>query len=200
MADIALYVDPVCPFAWVTARWLLTSAGDRHTITLEQLSLAVLDQERSPDDAGHRAMLTRSRRIGRVFAAAVRSTGHGSFTPLYLSVGARLHPRDPGLEDESAVADALTEAGLDRALVLALDDPAYDADVAEAHRASQTALGGPGGSPIITVDGHGFSGPVLTAPPDGHRATELLDALVTVATAPEFAALQRPYAGPPALG
>lgn len=200
MAEIALYMDPVCPFAWVTARWLLTSAGDRHTVTLEQLGLAVLNQESSPDDPGQRAMLTRSRRIGRVFATAVQSVGRGSFTPLYLALGTRLHPRDPGLDDETAVTGALAEAGMDRALVGALDDPAYDADVAAAHRASQTALGGPGGSPIITVDGHGFAGPVLTAPPAPHRATQLLDALVTVATAPEFAALQRPYDGPPKLG
>ncbi|MEV3965056.1 disulfide bond formation protein DsbA [Nocardia sp. NPDC050193] len=200
MAEIALYVDPVCPFAWVTARWLLTSAGDRHTVTLEQLSLAVLNEGLSPDDARQRAMLTRSQRIGRVFAAAVQLAGPGAFAPLYLSTGTRLHPRDPDLDDETAIADALTEAGLDRALTGALDDPAYDADVAAAHHASQRALGGPGGSPIITVDGRGFAGPVLTAPPAPNRATQLLDALVTVATAPEFAALQRPYDGPPKLG
>lgn len=200
MADITLYVDPVCPFAWITARWLLTSAADHHTVTLEQLSLAVLNEDRSPDDARQRAMLTCSQRIGRVFAAAVRSAGPGAFTPLYLSTGTRLHPRDPDLDDESAVTAALAEAGLDRALAGALDDPGYDAEVAEAHRASQTALGGSGGSPIITVDGHGFAGPVLTAPPAPQRATQLLDALVTVASTPEFAVLQRPYEGPPKLG
>ncbi|MEW1734506.1 hypothetical protein AB0346_00960 [Nocardia beijingensis] len=97
------------------------------------------------------------------------------------------------------MAAALAATGFDQQLIEALDDTRYDAAVAHAHRASQTALGGRGGSPIISVDGHVFSGPVLTEPPAPGRATELLAAIVTAATTPGFAALQRPYQGPPAV-
>lgn len=84
-------------------------------------------------------------------------------------------------------------------MAAALDDPGYDAAVAATHQAGQDALGGRGGSPIFVVDGHGFSGPVFTAPPHPPRAVELLHALITAATTPEFAALSRPYQGPPAF-
>lgn len=58
-------------------------------------------------------------------------------------------------------------------------------------------LGGRGGSPIIAIDGHGFFGPVLTRIPDVEKGAALLDALIIAARTPEFAALQRPYSGPP---
>ncbi|MGQ4600583.1 mycothiol-dependent nitroreductase Rv2466c family protein [Nocardia sp. R6R-6] len=198
MAEIDLYVDPICPFAWVSARWLLDSAGEQHTITLRQMSLAVLNDGQTVD-ADHEPMITRSRRIGRVFAATSKCHGPDTFAPLYLALGARLHPRGPHTDDDAAVAAALSATGLDPALIAALDDPDHDAAVAIGHRASQTALGGRGGSPIIAVDGRGFSGPVLTAPPHPSRAAGLLQALLTAATTPGFAALHRPYQGPPAF-
>lgn len=198
MAEIDLYVDPVCPFAFVSARWLLDSAGDAHTVTLRQMSLATLHDD-DADEAGQDPMIVRSRRFGRMFAAVDRHHGHEAFAPLFLALGTRLHPRGPQTVDEAAAAAALAETGIDLTMLAALEDAAFDAEVAAAHRQSQTALGGRGGSPIIAVDGHGFSGPVLTAPPPQHRAADLLDALITAATTPGFAALNRPYQGPPAF-
>lgn len=104
-----------------------------------------------------------------------------------------------GRPAETASINALSGAGLDPALTGALDDAAYDPAVARVHRASQDTLGGPGGSPIISIGGRGFAGPVLTAPPRPERGRALLEALITTATVPEFAALQRPYQGPPSF-
>lgn len=139
----------------------------------------------------------RSRRVGRVFAVAAGRHGGSAFTPLYLALGTRLHPRGPHTDDDRVVEAALTAAGLESGLVAAFDDHALDPAVSAAHRASQDAVGGRAGSPVIVVDGHGFFGPVLTAPPPPDRADDLLTALVTAATTPGFAALTRPYQGPP---
>ncbi|MFI1461910.1 mycothiol-dependent nitroreductase Rv2466c family protein [Nocardia carnea] len=198
MAEIDLYVDPVCPFAWVTARWLLDTARGEHAVAVKQMSLAVLNDGRAVD-AGHEPMISRSRRFGRVFAAVEQRHGPSGFVSLYLALGPRLHPRTPETDDDAAAAAALAEAGLESTLLAALDDASFDAPVADAHQASQQALGGRGGSPIIAIDGQGFGGPVLTAPPAPHRATALLRAVIDAATTPEFAALQRPYQGPPAF-
>ncbi|MFD4077091.1 mycothiol-dependent nitroreductase Rv2466c family protein [Nocardia ignorata] len=73
------------------------------------------------------------------------------------------------------------------------------ADCALEHKASQAALGGRGGSPIIVVDGHGFNGPVLTEQPSPDHGRDLLDAVVTAATTPGFTALHRPCQGPPTI-
>ncbi|MCP2293310.1 disulfide bond formation protein DsbA [Nocardia amikacinitolerans] len=193
MADIDLYLDPVCPFAWVTATWLLDSAA-AHSVTLRQMSLAALN-EGHVVDADHQPMISRSRRVGRLFAAVTDHHGEAAFARLYRAFGRELHPR--GHAVDRAAVTALTNAALDPALISTLDDPRHDPAVTRAHERSQAVLGGRGGSPIIVIDGHAFNGPVLTAPPDATAGTALLDAIITTARVPAFAALQRPYQGPP---
>lgn len=198
MAEIDLYLDPVCPFAWVTSRWLLAAADDSpHTVRLWQMSLAVLNEGHDVD-ADHRPMIDRSRRLGRVFAAATETAGSDAFTRLYNSVGTRLHVNGGDI-GTPALAEALAEAGLDPALLRSLNDAGLDITVTAAHRVSQDALGGRGGSPIIVIDGQGFTGPVLTETPAAQQGPALLAAIVTAATTPGFAALQRPYQGPPRI-
>lgn len=198
MAEIDLYLDPVCPFAWVSSQWLLAAADNGpHSIRLRQMSLAVLNEGHDVG-ADHKPMIERSRRLGRVFAAATEACGPEAFARLYADAGARLHVHGEELGPD-ALAASLTRAGLDPALAQHVDDPGLDSTVTRFHEASQNALGGRGGSPIIVIDGQGFSGPVLTESPTTQHGPALLDALVTAATTPGFAALHRPYHGPPTI-
>lgn len=198
MTDIDLYLDPVCPFAWVTSRWLLGAAeavGAR--VTLRQMSLAVLN-EGNDVDAAHRPMIERSRRLGRLFAAVTEVEGPQGFARLYETIGTRVH-----VHGEDVTRDGLDEllekCGFDTALSASLDDIAFDDAVASAHAVGQRSLGGRGGSPILAVDGRGFSGPVLTADPGPRQGVALLEAVITMATTPGFAVLQRPFTGPPTI-
>ncbi|PPJ31022.1 disulfide bond formation protein DsbA [Nocardia nova] len=193
MTDIALYVDPVCPFSWVTARWLQTSADAR--VTLRQMSLAVLNEGQDVD-ADHRPMIERSRRLGRVFAAVTRRYGDDGFDRLYQEFGTVAHTRKEPITDET-IAAMLARLDLDPALAEAADDARLDESVAETHQAAQQVLGQPSGSPIAVVEGRGFSGPVLTKIPDPQQGKQLFEALVTLAATPAFAAVQSPYSGPP---
>ncbi|WP_374024177.1 DsbA family protein [Mycobacterium sp. HNNTM2301] len=198
MADVDLYLDPVCPFSWVTARWLLDAGRVTGTpVTLRQMSLAVLNAGKDTDGK-EQHMMERSTRLGRLFAAAVDERGPAAFAGLYASIGRRIHVDGQDLTTP-AIRAALAENGLAEGLAEAQDDPRLDEAVKQAHQASQDALGDEAGSPIIAVDGRAFSGPVLTRTlktPDGVR---LLDAVLTMAAIPEFSALQRPYDGPPAI-
>ncbi len=201
MADVDLYLDPVCPFSWVTARWLLDAAQSTHTpVALRQMSLAVLNegQDANAADAKQRHMMERSTRLGRLFAAAVGERGPDAFAGLYDSIGRRIHVRRDELTP-ATIRDALAENGLEEGLAEALDDSSFDEAVRQAHGASQDALGDEAGSPIIAVDGRAFSGPVLTRTPDARDGVRLLEAVLTMAGVPEFAALQRPYQGPPTI-
>jgi hypothetical protein len=196
MTSIDLYVDPVCPFAWVTSRWLLDAASTTgRSVILRQMSLAVLNDGRDVAPA-QRAKLEWSRRVGRVFAAATDEGGSGAFGDLYEALGALVH-NGAGDVADSLVKEALAATCSSPELVDALDDPAWDDSVRAAHQRSQDALGGNGGSPIIAIDGRGFFGPVLTGLPARDAGIALLDAVVTAASMPEFAVLQRPYQGPP---
>ncbi|UQX11945.1 mycothiol-dependent nitroreductase Rv2466c family protein [Candidatus Mycobacterium methanotrophicum] len=196
MTAIDLYVDPVCPFAWVTSRWLLDAAtATGRSVTLRQMNLAVLNDGHDTAPA-QRAKLGWSRRVGRVLAAATAGGGPGAFSDLYEALGALVH--DGGRElAESTVKEALAATSCSPALLDALDHPAWDDAVRAAHQRSQDALGGRSGSPIIAVDNRGFFGPVLTDRPTRDAGAALLDAVVTAASTPGFAVLQRPYQGPP---
>ncbi|BBZ72211.1 mycothiol-dependent nitroreductase Rv2466c family protein [Mycobacterium paraseoulense] len=199
MTDIDLYLDPVCPFSWVTARWLRDAARSTHTpVALRQMSLAVLNEGQDAENAEQQHMMERSTRLGRLFAAAVAEHGPEAFAGLYDSIGGRIHVRRDEL-DASAIREALAENGLEDRLAGALDDGDLDDAVRRAHQASQDALGDEAGSPIIAVDGRAFSGPVLTRAPNTHDGVRLLEAVLTMAGVPEFAALQRPYQGPPTI-
>lgn len=196
MTSIELYVDPICPFSWVSSRWLLDAAGATgRRVAMRQMSLAMLNEGRDVPPA-QRARLEWSGRVGRVFAAATDEGGPDAFGALYETLG-DLVCKGPGDTADSSVKEALAATSFSPALVDALDDPVWDETVRAAHQRSQDVLGGPGGSPIIAVDGTGFFGPVLTGLPARDAGVALLDAVLTAASTREFAVLQRPYQGPP---
>ncbi|ORW11399.1 DsbA family protein [Mycobacterium kyorinense] len=198
MADVDLYLDPVCPFSWVTSRWLLDAAHPTDTpVTLRQMSLAVLN-DGNDVGAQQQRMIDRSRRLGRLFAAVADRHGHDAFSRLYDAIGTRVHVRREEITP-SMISETLADNGFDRLLSKALDDNTFDEAVRHLHQASQDALGGRAGSPIVVVDGHGFFGPVLTRIPSEQDGLRLLDAVLTAATVPGFAVLQRPYQGPPII-
>lgn len=192
MTTIDLYLDPVCPYSWVTAHWLLDAAErtDR-PVTLRQMSLAVLNEGQDAD-AAHQRMFERSRRLGRLFAAVTDRNGPDTFARLYERIGTRLHVQKDDVTD-TFVAEVLDDLGLEESLVESLDDPGHDEAVRRAHEAGQNALGDEAGSPIIAIDGRAFFGPVLTGLPDPDEGVVLLDAVVAATGVPEFAVLQRPH-------
>ncbi len=198
VADVDLYLDPVCPFSWVTSRWLLDAGRQTHTpVTLRQMSLAVLNEGKDLEGKQKRVM-ERSRRLGRLFAAVVSKYGQDAFAQLYDTLGTQIHAREDELTTDE-VKELLARCGLEESLCEALDDGSFDDEVRRTHQASQEAIGGSAGSPIIVVDGRGFHGPVLTRIPGHEDGVRLLEAILIAAKTPEFATLQRPPQGPPIL-
>lgn len=193
--DIELYGDPVCPFTWVTSRWLagVAARGDAR-VTWRLMSLAVLNEGQDADEA-QAARLRTSRRIGRLVAA---TTGTHDFGELYTALGRRLHAEGNELTDELA-REALSECGLDPSLVSAMDDESWDDSVRKAHQRAQDALGDTGGSPITVVNGRAFFGPVLTEIPAPEEASRLFDGFTALAASPSFAQVERPRSGPPKM-
>lgn len=198
MTAVDLYLDPVCPFSWVTSPWLLDAAdASRRPVNLRQMSLAVLNEGQG-FDGKKQQMMERSRRLGRLFAAAVGKHGQDAFGRLYEALGTQLHVRDDELDGDEPRA-LLNACGLEESLCGALGVASLDDEVKRSHQASQGSLGGSAGSPVIVVDGRGFHGPVLTRIPSHEDGVRLLDAIVVAAKTPEFATLQRPTQGPPVL-
>ena len=189
-SKVTLWLDPVCPFSWNTARWLDAVAEKTGSaIDWQLMSLAVLNEGRELPPA-QQARMRDSLKVGRLMAAIAREQGTAGWTAAYFAFGERYFDRSEPLND-SLAAHVLTTAGVG-ATAMAMSNTSLDEFVREQHQAGQDALGETGGSPILRIDGHTFFGPVLTALPDAEAATALFHAVGTSAATPQFTQLQRP--------
>ena len=186
-----LWLDPVCPFSWNTARWLVAVVEKTGLVIDWQLmSLAVLNDGRELPPA-QQARMRDSLKVGRLMAAIAREQGTAGWTAAYFAFGERYFDRSEPIND-SLIAHVLNTAGVLDATAAAISDTSLDELVRHQHRAGQDALGETGGSPILRIDGHTFFGPVLTALPDAEATTALFQAVGTLAATPQFTQLQRP--------
>ncbi len=197
MTRFDFYFDPVCPFAWAASRWL-TDQAERHddTVAWHVMSLAVLNEDREPASDQQRRQWDTSRRLGRVFMAAIAKNGADSVEPLYTAMGRRIHHAGDEMTP-AVVAEILAEAGLPPELADAMDDESWDDTLGTAHQRSQEALGETGGSPITGINGTHFFGPVLSDIPTGDEAQTLYSAISTIGATSAFSQLKRPTGGRP---
>ncbi|GAA4532713.1 DsbA family protein [Mycobacterium paraffinicum] len=190
-STVTLWLDPVCPFSWNTARWLRAVAEKTGmAVDWQLMSLAVLNEGRELP-APQQARMRDSQQVGRLMAAIARENGAAGWTAAYFAFGERYFDGSEPLDD-SLVAHVLTAAGARDTTAAVTSDASLDEVVRRGHQAAQDALGETGGSPILRIDGHAFFGPVLTALPDVADSIALFDAVATLGAVPQFAQLQRP--------
>ena len=185
------WFDPLCPFAWITSRWMLEVEQVRDIdVEWHVMSLAYLNQDRDIPDS-YRERLAPAWGPVRVLAAAEERHGNEALLPLYTALGTRIHPGGRPIYQEpdqgrALVVDALAEAGLDADLIDALDDAAYDHAVIKSHHEGMDQVGLDVGTPTIAFNGSAFFGPVLSKIPRGDDAGRLWDGCVAVASFPYF--------------
>jgi 2-hydroxychromene-2-carboxylate isomerase len=188
------WFDPLCPFAWITSRWILEVAQVRDIeVTWHQMSLAYLNQDKDIPDS-YREMLKDAWGPVRVVRAAIESQGEDVTLPLYTAMGTRIHNQEMGPTRE-AVTEALAEVGLDAGLIDAWDDSSYDEAIKKSHHLGMDQVGEEVGTPTIAVNGAAFFGPVLNAIPKGEDAGRMWDGAVLLASNPHFFELKRTRTG-----
>jgi len=193
--DVAdFWFDPLCPFAWITSRWMLEVEQVRDIkVNWRIMSLYHLNADRDiPDD--YRALIEQGRPIGRVLAAAEQKVGPEALLPLYTALGERIHheKQDKGRD---LVVGALADAGLPGELVEAMDDSSYDERVRASHQEAMDRVGDDVGTPTIAFNGSAFFGPVLTRIPRGEDAGRLWDGTIAVADFDYFFEIKRTRTG-----
>ncbi len=199
--DLHFYFDPVCPFAWMTSKWVRMVAAQRdYRVDWRFISLRLINADVDYDthfpagyDAGHTAGL----HLLRVAAAARSAHGRDSVGPLYEAFGERIFEVDqqPDPQTYDGLArSALAQAGLPEELAEARTDPAWDVELqAETDRAL-SLTGKDVGTPILHVqppDGVAFFGPVISRLPSEQEAVQLWEHVVGLARFPGFAELKR---------
>lgn len=188
MADF--WFDPLCPWAWITSRWMLEVEQVRSVeVHWHLMSLAHLNTGRDLGET-YNALMAEAWGPVRVIQAAAEAHGEEVMAPLYTALGTRFHNEKLPRSKETITA-ALGDAGLPVELADAMGDSRYDDAVKASHEQGITQVGMDVGTPVISVNGVAFFGPVMSPIPRGDAAGKLWDGVVLVAATDGFFELKR---------
>jgi 2-hydroxychromene-2-carboxylate isomerase len=187
---VDFWFDPICPWAWLSSRWLLEAAQVRDLDPhWHVMSLAVLNEGRDLPADYQRSMDSAWGPV-RVCIAAAQQHGDEVLLPLYTALGTRFHLEKAPRERDTIEA-ALTEVDLPLDLADAMTSTAYDEALRASHHDGMDRVGMDVGTPVISVKGVSFFGPVVTPAPQGEEAGKLWDGVVLVAGTDGFFELKR---------
>ncbi|OAA21594.1 2-hydroxychromene-2-carboxylate isomerase [Frankia sp. EI5c] len=190
LAEADFWFDPMCPWAWLTSRWMLEVEKVRPVRTRwHVMSLAILNDGQDVPEQYREAMRQAWGPV-RVCIAAAATAGEEVLLPLYTAIGRRRHLENADLNEETLVA-ALTEVGLDPALAAVAGSTEWDERLRASHSDGINRVGMDVGTPVIAVAGTAFFGPVVTPTPRGEAAGKLWDGVLLVAQTPGFYELKR---------
>ena len=191
------WFDPLCPWAWLTSRWMLEVEKVRDVeVRWHVMSLSVLNEPRGDELPEHyRELMATGWGPVRVCVAAEGKHGSEVLGPLYTALGTRFHNR--GMErTRETILEALDEVGLPAELADAADSDLHDTELRASHREGIELVGQDVGTPVIAVPGPdggriAFFGPVVTPAPKGEAAARLWDGTLLVASTPGFYEIKR---------
>jgi hypothetical protein len=189
--SVEMWFDPMCPWAWMTSRWLMEVEKHRDIdVTWSVMSLAVLNEHAESLPPAYQAMMQRAWGPVRVVMGAAAQHGDEVVKPLYDAMGTRFHPG--GEQDVATVIrESLEDVGLPAELAELARTDANDEPLRASHQRAIDHVGTDVGTPVIAVNGVAFFGPVVTPAPQGEAAAKLWDGCVLVAATPGFFELKR---------
>jgi 2-hydroxychromene-2-carboxylate isomerase len=187
---VDFWFDPLCPWAWLTSRWILEVEKVRPVAARwHVMSLAVLNEGRDMPEE-YVELMRQAWGPVRVLIAAAQQHGEQVLLPLYTALGTRFH-LEKRPKDAETVSEALAEVGLPTELAQAMTTETYDDALRASHAEGIGRVGMDVGTPVIAVGDIGFFGPVVTPAPKGEAAGKLWDGVVLVAGTPGFYELKR---------
>jgi DSBA-like thioredoxin domain len=196
---VDFWFDPVCPWTWLTSRWVLEVRESRATnITWHVLSLAILNEGRLDQLLPqNRDLMGKAWEPVRVLMAAQEVLGPEVLEPLYTALGTQYFLLDQP-KTHATIQEALRQAGLPQHLAGAGDSHAFDSLLRSSHQEGTDLVGQEVGSPIIAIPGSNpdagkiaFFGPVVNPTPRDEQASLLWDSLLAMASISGFYEIKR---------
>jgi hypothetical protein len=184
------WFDPMCPWAFITSRWILEVAKVREIeITWNIFSLPYLNKDREMPEK-YKAIFANSWSCARVIKSAEKDFGKEKTLPLYTAISTRIHVLKEAVSKD-LLSDSLKEVGLDSRYLAEMENSDWDKQIIESHERGIKLVGDDVGTPIIAINGIGFFGPVISPAPKGEEAGKLWDGVVLSASYPGFFEIKR---------
>jgi protein-disulfide isomerase-like protein with CxxC motif len=188
---VDFWFDPLCPWAWITSRWMLEVEKVRPVVThWHVMSLAVLNEDKEDMPENYKELMKKAWGPVRICIAAEQKYGTEVLGPLYTAIGTRFH-NEKAERNRALFEDALTEAGLPTDLADAIDSTEYDDAVRASHAVGIDKVGYDVGTPVISVGDLSIFGPVLSPIPRGEAAAKLWDGMLLIAGTDGFFEMKR---------
>ncbi len=188
---VDFWFDPICPWAWITSRWILEVEKVRPVqVVWHVMSLAVLNEGKQDMPEQYREAMKAAWGPVRVVIAAQQAYGPEVLGRLYTALGTRIH-NEKAPRERATIEAALADAGLPADLAGAMDSTEYDEAVRASHADGIDRVGYDVGTPVISVNGTSVFGPVMSPIPRGEAAAKLWDGVLLIAGTDGFFELKR---------
>ncbi len=190
--QVKFWLDPICPWCWMTSRWLIAVSPHRDLdIRWHSISLKLKNEYNS--DHPFTGIYNTSHNLLRVLEAVRAPEGNQTVGDLYSEYGKRIHH---GQDLEFDPAEALEAVGLDRGYGSAADNPSWDKIIAADMAEGLALTGDDVGTPLLgfdDIEGNpiGIFGPVISRTLDLDVALRLWDSIYGASTIPSFWELKR---------
>lgn len=188
MHKVQFYFDPLCPWSWITSRWLLDVQEERDIhVEWKPFSLALKNAGSSYSHMGAAESTLRILRL----ATALES--NELIERLYSETGTRIHLDERN--DDRILPESMVSLELPDDLLAEADNEERDRLIEQSMDEALQVVGDNVGVPIIifeTDDGsQGYFGPVISELPDKATSLKLWDGLSNLASTPMFWELKR---------
>jgi hypothetical protein len=188
---VDFWFDPLCPWAWITSRWVLEVEKVRPVLPRwHVMSLAVLNENKENMPENYKELMAKAWGPVRVCIAAEQKLGPDALGPLYTALGTRFH-HEKAERDRATIEAALADAGLPADLADAMDSTDYDEALRASHQDGMDRVGYEVGTPVIAVGDLAIFGPVISPIPRGEAAARLWDGVLLIAGTDGFFELKR---------
>jgi len=196
--EARFWFDPLCPWAWITSRWMHEVTAIRDVeVEWKVMSLAILNEGNEVPPEYAEAMAAA---WGPVRVCIAAQEGYGAQRPevvgeLYTAMGTRLHLQSR-TDYAKVIEESVAEVGLPDSIAAAAQDATFDDALRASHDEGAHLVGPDAGTPIIAIADRegtevGLFGPVVTPAPLGEDAGRLWDGFVLMVQTPGFYEIKR---------